>query len=229
MISSGRSFTVVLLRRSSGSRVLDAGARAGRARSRRRAASRPGGRCRRSGRGRRCASPRPCGPRPARSARRSPSASASESSYAVVSSTSSDPLLARRRAARTRAAISSISPARPFSASEPQEVARRARRLAEQRASSTAAFARGSSCGLRSSVAQLGDARRRPRRSRASSCADLRRAGPAPCAASKSALRVDAVRRRPSVALAPRAARSRARRPPRRSGAAGRRRRAPCR
>ena len=78
-------------------------------------------------------------------------------------------LLARRSAARTRVAISSTSPARPFSASSSRKFRSElvGRRRARPRARSR--FARGSSCGLRSSARSSGTSPRRPRRTAPSS------------------------------------------------------------
>ena len=116
MISSGRSFTVAPSSR--GSRALGAVVRGGRARWRRRAASRPGGRCRRSGSG---STLRVASTRAAGGAARSGSTIAARLVVGeLVRGRQLDGRAgprSRRPAARTRAAISSTSPLRPFSAS----------------------------------------------------------------------------------------------------------------
>ena len=168
MISSGRSFTSSPLssRVVRWSSVRGAGARGGRGRWRRRAASPPGGRGRRSGRGRRervasTLRPDACSIWPTIAC-----ASSADSSTAVVSSTLRLPLLAAPRAARTRAAISAISAARPFSATSSRKLRTSSSAPLEHVARARAAFARGSSCGLRRSAVELGHVVERLRRSR---------------------------------------------------------------
>ena len=134
-------------------------------------------------------------------------------------------LLARRRGARTRAAISSTSPARPFSASRRRKL-RTSSSEPPSTPSSALAFARGSSCGFRSTARSSGTSPATAHEVGQLLADDLEL--PFFLARRRRAPRRRCGGRRLSLLLL-RAPRSRARGSPPRSGAGGRRRRAPCR
>ena len=148
-------------------------------------------------------------------------ASSSDSSKAVVSSTVTRPC-ARSTSASNSSAIPRDLPGAALRGEQAEEVADELvgalGELAERRRPSRA----GSSCGLARNACELG--RRLDRVDELAEVAlDRVDAAAAPRAASKRARRVHAVRRRPRSSLCPAPApRSRARRSPRRSGAAGR-------